>query len=53
MAVFSFVYGFPCCAKAFKFVKLPMAFFTELEQKIFTICMKMNSQSNLEKEKQS
>ena len=35
-------------------LKLPMPFFTELEQKIFTICMKTqktpNSQSNLEKE---
>ena len=34
-------------------IKLPMAFFTELEQKNFTICMEtqktMNSQSNLEK----
>ena len=38
-------------------IKLPMAFFTELEQKNFTICMETqktpNSQSNLEKEKQS
>ena len=38
-------------------VKLPMAFFAELEQKNFTICMEtqktLNSQSNLEKEKQS
>ena len=37
-------------------IKLPMAFFTELEQKI-SICMETqktpNSQSNLEKEKQS
>ena len=36
-------------------VKLPMSFFTELEQKIFSICMEMqktpNRQSNLEKEK--
>ena len=36
-------------------IKLPMAFFTELEQKNFTICMEtkntLNSQSNLEKEK--
>ena len=34
-------------------IKLPMAFFTELEQKNFTICMEtqktMNGQSNLEK----
>ena len=38
-------------------IKLPMAFFTEIEQKNFTICMEtqktLNSQSNLEKEKQS
>ena len=38
-------------------IKLPMAFFTELEQKNFTICMETqktpNSQSNLEKEKRS
>ena len=38
-------------------IKLPMAFFTELEQKNFTICMETqktpNSQSNLEKEKWS
>ena len=38
-------------------IKLPMAFFTELEQKNFTICMKTqktpNSQSNPEKEKWS
>ena len=38
-------------------IKLAMAFFTELEQKFFTICMKTQktpkSQSNLEKEKQS
>ena len=38
-------------------IKLPMAFFTELEQKNFTICMEIqktpNSQSNLEKEKWS
>ena len=38
-------------------IKLPMAFFTELEEKIFTICMETqktpNSQSNLEKEKWS
>ena len=36
-------------------IKLPMAFFTELEQKHFTICMETQkapmSQSNLEKEK--
>ena len=36
-------------------IKLPVAFFTELEQKNFTICMETkktpNSQSNLEKEK--
>ena len=35
-------------------IKLPMAFFTELEQKIFTIYMEtqktLNSQSSLEKE---
>ena len=34
-------------------IKLPMAFFTEVEQKSFTICMETqkipNSQSNLEK----
>ena len=38
-------------------IKLPMAFFTELEQNIFTICMERekppNTQSNLEKEKWS
>ena len=38
-------------------IKLPMAFFTELEQKNLKICMETqktpNSQSNLEKEKQS
>ena len=38
-------------------IKLPMAFFTELEQKNFTVCMETqktpNSQSNLEKDKQS
>ena len=38
-------------------IKLPMAFFTELEQKNLKICMEtkktLNSQSNLEKEKQS
>ena len=38
-------------------LKLPMAFFTELEQKNFIICMEtqktLTSQSNLEKEKQS
>ena len=38
------------------FIKLPMAFFTESQQKNFTICMEKektpNSQSNLEKEKQ-
>ena len=38
-------------------IKLPLTFFTELEQKNFTICMETqktpNSQSNLEKEKQS
>ena len=37
-------------------IKLPMAFFTELKFKIFTICMETqktsNSQSNLEKEKE-
>ena len=37
--------------------KLAIAFFTELEQIFFTICMETqkitNSQSNLEKEKQS
>ena len=37
-------------------IKLPMAFFTELEQKKFTSCMEtqktLNSQSNHEKEKQ-
>ena len=36
-------------------IKIPMAFFTELEQKNCTICMEtqktLNSQSNLEKEK--
>ena len=36
-------------------IKLPRAFFTELEQKGFTICMEtqktLNCQSNLEKEK--
>ena len=36
-------------------IKLPMAFFTELEPKNFTICMEMqkimNSQSNLEKKR--
>ena len=36
--------------------KLPMAFFTELEQKNFLICMETqmtpNSKNNLEKEKQ-
>ena len=35
-------------------IKLPMVFFTELEQNNFTICMEIqktsNSQSNLEKE---
>ena len=35
-------------------IKLPMAFFTELKFKIFTVCMETqktsNSQSNLEKE---
>ena len=38
-------------------IKLPMAFFKELEQKNFTICMAKqktpNSQSNLEEEKRS
>ena len=38
-------------------IKLPVTFFTELQQKNFTICMEtqktLNSQSNLEKEKQS
>jgi len=38
-------------------IKLPMAFFTELEKKFFLICMETQktliSQSNLEKEKQS
>ena len=38
-------------------MKLPMAFFTELEPKNCTICMETqktpNSQSNLEKEKRS
>ena len=38
-------------------IKLPMAFFTELEQKNLTICMETqktpNSQSNLEKEKRT
>ena len=38
-------------------IKLPIAFFTELEQKKFTICMEIqktfNNQSNLEKEKWS
>ena len=38
-------------------IKLPMAFFTELEQKSLKICMETqktpNSQSNLEKEKWS
>ena len=38
-------------------IKLPMAFFTELEQKIFIICMETekisNSQSKLKKEKWS
>ena len=38
-------------------IKLPMAFFTELEQKNLKICMHtqktLNSQNNLEKEKQS
>ena len=37
-------------------IKLPLAFFTELEQKL-TICMEtqktLNSQSNIEKEKRS
>ena len=38
-------------------IKLPMAFFTELKFKIFTVCMETqktsNSQSNLEKEEWS
>ena len=38
-------------------IKLPMAFFTELEKKKLTICLETqktpNSQSNLEKEKQN
>ena len=38
-------------------IKLPLAFFTELEQKNLKICMEtqktLNSQSNIEKEKQS
>ena len=38
-------------------IKLPMAFFTELEQKNLKMCMETqknpNNQSNLEKEKQS
>ena len=38
-------------------IKLPMAFFTELKQKIFAICMEIlktpNSQSSVEKEKQN
>ena len=38
-------------------IKIPMAIFTEVEQKNFTICMETqktpNSQSNLEKEKRS
>ena len=38
-------------------IKLPMVFFTELEQKNFTICMEtqktVNTQSTLEKEKWS
>ena len=38
-------------------IKLPLAFFTEIEQKKITICMETqktpNSQSNLEKEKWS
>ena len=38
-------------------IKLPMSFFTELEQKNLKICMEtqktLNSQNNLEKEKQS
>ena len=38
-------------------IKLPMAFFTELEEKNFTICMETqktpNTQNNLEKEKRS
>ena len=35
-------------------IKLPMMFFTELEQKIFTVCMETqktpNNQSNFDKE---
>ena len=38
-------------------IRLPLAFFTELEEKNFTICMETqktpNSQSNLEKENRS
>ena len=38
-------------------IKLPLVFFTELEEKNFTICMETlktsNSQSNLENKKQS
>ena len=38
-------------------IKLPIALFTELQQKVFTICMETqkipNSQSDLEKEKRS
>ena len=37
-------------------IKLPIAFFVDLEQNVFTICgntMTLNNQSNLEKEKQS
>ena len=38
-------------------IKLPLEFFTELEEKSFTICMETqktpNRQSNLEKEKRS
>ena len=38
-------------------IKLPMAFFTELEQKNFTICMETQktpkSKNNLEEEKRS
>ena len=38
-------------------IKLPMAFFTELEQKNLKICMEtqktLNNQSNFEKEKRS